>query len=484
MSSYKSKLLDPHSNSPAKCRFGCALRFCAGALLVVLLASLPEAVWAQGSEREEPSHLTLRREGGERVVLMQDLFEWLSGQFPDFKGTWDPIKSEMRIQADGAQIVVYGERPVIDVNREPRKVPRAIMLRRGRLLIPVATVKIILETLGFEADLGPDADVPVPQGTPGGTPPAATPVPPAVPITALDPLATPDPASTVTPAVTPDIVPALTPAATSETSLDPAATPLSPTPAAETPMAQPTVPVEEAPMPSVILEPEVTPAAGEAPPPAGESSRALQPPPSLAGKIGLSWGQLADVAHRQPPRDVTIVYDQALAPAAQLAHDKLADGSGLNVTLVEAPSARRDSEGVIGPALGSAPQLLVDLMLLPVDSAQEFHVWTVHDALWPQDRQAARNAEGGITLRYRNHQFQNLALGSLLRSELGAQFPDGPAVLYELSPAYLLRRANAPSAAVLVPASLVGSAENDERVARAVFAAISGYIEGMRSVQF
>ena len=43
---------------------------------------------------------------------------------------------------------------------------------------------------------------------------------------------------------------------------------------------------------------------------------------------------------------------------------------------------------------------------------------------------------------------------------------------------------NAPSAAVLVPASRVGSAENDERVARAVFAAISGYIEGMRSVQF
>src|SRR5690606_6854637 len=119
----------------------------------------------------------------------------------------------------------------------------------------------------------------------------------------------------------------------------------------------------------------------------GAPARALQPPPSLAGKIGLSWGQLADVAHRQPPREVTLVYDQALAAAAQLAQTKLADGSGLNVTLVEAPSPRRDSEGVIGPALGSAPQLLVDLMLLPADSdGQEFHVWTVHDALWPQDR--------------------------------------------------------------------------------------------------
>jgi hypothetical protein len=222
--------------------------------------------------------------------------------------------------------------------------------------------------------------------------------------------------------------------------------------------------------------------AGEEPP--------LEPPAALAGKIGLGWGQLADIAHRTPPRRITLVCDGVQESLAQQLSQKLQRTVGAEVTVLLASSAKRNDPTLLSHVLDSRPDLFLDLLACPPPQSagqdtETFTVWVVHEALWPQDRESGRESRAP-QLQYRRHQFQSLALGSLLRTELGRQFRD-QTVLYELAPAYLLRRVGAPSAAVLVPAEGSGSsveADQSKRLANAIANAITTYVHGMQRVQF
>jgi hypothetical protein len=196
---------------------------------------------------------------------------------------------------------------------------------------------------------------------------------------------------------------------------------------------------------------------------------------------------LADLNHRQPPRRITLVCDRSLEPLAHGLESDLRLNLDVEISVVVAPMARRDSDSLLSSAVLSKPDLLVDLLAVPAEveteQDQPFYVWVVHEALWPQDRKLEGGMRG-MAQNYRRHQFQSLALGSRLRTELGQEF-SGRMIFYELAPSYLLRRTDAPSAAVLIPRKADEAASSvDDRIARAIAGAIRTYIRGMEAVRF
>jgi hypothetical protein len=352
---------------------------------------------------------------------------------------------------------------------------RAVMARKGSVLIPMTTVQALLDRLGVEFETNLEGDAPQ-----AAAPPVATPVATPVAMPAVTPVMPPAPLPGPIP-VAPDV------AVDGATSAP--ATAASPLPA-PAPATAPAVP-------AVVLSAIET--AGEAPAPAlpgAPETVAPQPQAALAGKadvVGLSWGELADLAHRTPPQGIVIVHDPYLEGVARRLREKLSALPGVRAALIPSMGGGQDREAICTRAQASLPELLVDLLAYPTESAEDapgaapMRVWVVHQALWPRDRQAAAG-EQGAALHYKRHQFQNLALGSLMRNELGRQFPDR-LVLYELSPSYLLRRIDAPSAALLVPlppgdAPPPLDADHEERLARAAYATLAGYIRGMASVEF
>ena len=206
----------------------------------------------------------------------------------------------------------------------------------------------------------------------------------------------------------------------------------------------------------------------------------------MAGSIGLSWAQLADLAHRRPPSRVLIVADRELERAAQVVADGLRS-EGLEAEVIVPPLRARAGSGLVEQVTTRRPDLVVDLMAAANAEAAEqsegaLSIWVVNSALWPQDQGPAATALEGPRV-YRRHEFQSLALGSLLRTHVGDLFKEAP-VTYELAPLYLLRRVDAPAAAVHVPTEAATDAEQSERVGQAVLAGVADYIRGMARVQF
>lgn len=196
--------------------------------------------------------------------------------------------------------------------------------------------------------------------------------------------------------------------------------------------------------------------------------------------VGLSWAELTDYAHPREPRRMTIVFDEPFAALARLVADLSRRAGQLEVELVEV-GGRRDDPALVAQIARSQPEVLLDLILLPGEKDRRFQIWTVHQALWAPRAPGAGPEARSIQELYSPHQFHNLALGAMLRSEFARGFPDGN-VRLELSPCYLLRRVDAPSAAILIPEKLaLGDERELERIARAVGGGFAGYTMGLRS---
>lgn len=449
--------LDPR-NRPEMTPFPCLpapSKPLAQAILLALLmgfsiasarAQAPAAT-AAPSGGEVTVNMNLITEGGENFVLMQDLLAAIQSFDPQASGNYDPGHQMLRIKAGGKQIDVLRQNYIV-IDQKMEKSDRPLAVRQGRVLIPESTVRRIIAVLNMVViDQTP---------TPAAT---ATPARPALPTIPINALGSP----------TLPVVPI---------------SPTTKTTTAETPTTGPAIMTPIAPRLAPVL---IVPSAPtRARTPATEGETPLQPPPSLAGSIGLSWSQLADLAHRQPPSRVTIVCDRTLAPIAQRIGADLHERVQVESSVVTVSGGQRAQDTLVGQVDNTQPQLVIDLMASRQasdrpDALNEYSIWVVNSSLWPRTA-----ASDSVTQSFKIHEFQSMALGSLLRTELGRQFSD-QTITYGLAPSYLLRRVNSPSSAVVVP--LAGKQESVEperveRIATAVSTAVVSYIHGMSRVGF
>jgi hypothetical protein len=427
---------------------------------------------ATARPREESFTLELLQDLTGTNVRMPNLLALLDHLFPGgVTSRWDPLDEILRIDVQGKAFDLWARRPVVMINGTMNTVARAVMMRQGELQVPVETVELILKTMGIEYEIN--------------APPPPTPTRPTPPAVTLG-------SSTTLP-----LTSASTPAGVEAARIaQPTSTPL-PTPPifemARTAPTSSTTSAEAPVLPRVMLPVPVegataTPGLLVQPPALTASGSPLEPPPALAGRIGLSWGQLADLAHREPPSRLTIVCDAALEEIARQVAQSVQVESNLATTVLVAPTARRDDETLALRVAQSQPGLMMDLMASPPAgdmATAAFQIWVVHEYLWPRDLAGGAQAPSAQMQRYRRHEFQNLALGSVMRVELGRQFPDR-VVLYDLAPLTLLARVDAPAAAVLLPVDAEGKPDPDgsERIGRALAAGVADYVRGMRQVRF
>ena len=394
------------------------------------------------------SSLNLTNEGNGWYAQMKDLFRFLDSRFAGAQAGWDPVRGIIRIQARGRRVDILARGASVILDGRLQAVPKPVLMKQDKVFIPAETVQIVLKHLGMDSEINVGASQPVA---------TATPVAAATPIVISDAQA-----PTTGPAVAlPPIQPAVV---------------LPPTPARVEPEL-PSTPslLKSLPAPTPLATPAATEQA-EAASPRGAAS-------SPAGRIGLSWAQLADANHRLPPKRLTLVCDGSLEPVARDAARQIQNATSLVVTVVLAPSQRRDQELLLARAAQERPDLLVDLMASPGadgQASQPLRVWIANDALWPEDRQAEDSASPGNA--YRRHQFQSLALGSQLQTELASAFSDR--VPIEMAPSLLLRRTDAPAAAILVPAwasASSGTEGSGQALAKAIATGVRAYQRGMEA---
>lgn len=230
---------------------------------------------------------------------------------------------------------------------------------------------------------------------------------------------------------------------------------------------------------------EAAPSLFTTPDPFNRSKRAplgpeFQMPESLAEVEGLTWGQLADYAHRAPPRRLLFVCDPELQALAEKTGAYIARATDLDFDTLALEEQTSKSD-LLDHIAGSGADLLIQLMRTQSSEARSprgFEVWTVHEALWPA-RSSLEPAQKPVGRDlYQVHQFHNLAFGSMLGREVAKAFPSVP-TRYTLSPVYLLRRVDMPSAAVLVPEGLAASESAElDRAARALAGGVVGYYLG------
>jgi hypothetical protein len=507
--------------------------YCSILSLALLLTNLSPQVPADSVKASSPTiaetiNLELQQEGDNLLVLLQDFIKLMKDLFPDCEVKWNPLAGVLSANVKHHRLQATSGRRIIFLDRKARIVQQPIMVKEGRVLIPVKTVQLMLETLKvpFEIELPekptepgePDSpeiteltespDVPESKLEPDNAPSGSIPQPEYESISGTDPAPspeTPDPlnllkenpatsgSAFVTPNPSMEIFqltdeptsfsedPGSVSPATGDFHGDPGFEPVvEAIHKADGPTKAPTVVLPSLPdIPKPVK-------------PTGNQNLTLQPPKVLAGRIGLSWGQLADWLHRQPPRNITIIHDPETAAIADLIKDLALQSVDYFTRQVEIKDGGRSRFSVLRDIQSTDPELCIDLinMSIPADSRvshETFRVWVVHEALWPQDTQP-RDEMASDTKVYRNHQYQALALGSLIRSELGQQFPD-QLISYELAPSWLLRRLNAPSAGILIP-SVAGESSGEKRdsadlrIATAIHSALTAYVRGMEKVQF
>lgn len=395
--------------------------------------------------------MNLITEGGENFVLMQDLLAAIQSFDPQASGNYDPDPSQqmLRIKAGGKQIDVPRQYYLL-IDQIKEKTDRPLAVRQGRVLVPESTVRRIVTVLNMVViDQTP---------TPDATATPAKPVLPTIPINVLG-----SPTLPATP----------TAPTTKTTTRVPIATGPTTGPAIVMPVTPRQVPVL------------IVPSAPTRGTPASDGETTLQPPPSFAGSIGLSWSQLADLAHRQPPSRVTIVCDRLLAPIAQRIGADLHERVQVECSIVTVSGGQRAQDTLVGQVDNTQPQLVIDLMASRQasdrpEAINEYSILVVNSSLWP------RTTASDSSQSFKIHEFQSMALGSLLRTEIGRQFSE-QTIAYGLAPSYLLRRVNAPSAAMVIPLTSKQEAvepERGERIATAVSTAVVSYIHGMSRVGF
>ncbi|MEN6627981.1 MAG: hypothetical protein ABFD69_17280 [Candidatus Sumerlaeia bacterium] len=433
---------------------------------VILAARFAAAQTAAPTPSGEVT-MTLISEAGEHYLLMQDFLRVVQHFDPQARGGYDSRSQSVRINAGGKQFDILGRQPAIVIDGRMSGVDRQLTLREGRVLVPEATVRKVLTALNIEVSgEGQKAPASVPAApapvaaTPTPTPAPAVPALPDIPTGVLNrPTPTPSPTPTAAPTAAPAIA---------EPTPEPTVAPAPPDEARRT----------------VIVPSRPEPRQKKSPSNGDEA--VLQPPQALAGTVGLSWAQLSDLAHRQPPSRITIVCDRALEPIAQKIGQELEERIQLESSVLIAPNGQRAQDSLVTQVYGQSPQLVIDVMATrpasqKADDPKSYAIWVVNSALWPE-----RQSGEPVAQRFAQHEFQSLALGSLLRTELGRQFPD-QTIAYELAPSYLLRRVDAPSAAVVVPMGARQETPDPEdagRVASAVASAVIAYVHGMSRVGF
>ena len=205
-----------------------------------------------------------------------------------------------------------------------------------------------------------------------------------------------------------------------------------------------------------------------------------------ASSGGLRWSQLADYAHREPPRRLTLICDRSLEEIARRIELRVSAALEISVSRVVIRS-RRDNKSVLSQMIESRPDLVLDLMVSAArddDAAASegnFEVWTVHDAIWPSQPRGDQPASKALRHVYKIHQFQSLALSGVLREGLALAFP-GRAVSLDVTPSYILRRVDAPSAGVLIPRSILdGQSRELESAIRALADGLIQYCTRMKA---
>ncbi len=439
-------------------------------LMLALALTLVTNGRAQPAEpaaaQREPLKLEIKTVGNQQVVAVQKLMNVLASDalFPGASNSWDSERGVLRIQANNVSMDLLSRQAAMVVNGRTKPLAQPIMLRQGEVLIPVETVQVVFQSLNV------DFSLPAKKATPS---PSAADVPEISP-GLLSARATPSPSPTTVPTATP--APTQTPVTTPATLAT----------------ATPAITTARGEAPPLVL-PSVATATQPGAKPAEQANTPIEAPKNLTKQASLTWGQLADTAHRRPPSRVTILCDRPLEAVAQSASAGLQQGEATSVNLVVANDGKRNNDQLLAQVLLTQPELVIDLqadtsLSATASDLATYRVWVAHEALWPQDRQtggAPAPTDQNI-LRYRRHQNQNLALGSLLRTELGRHFTD-QSVYYELSPGYLLRRLDAPATAVVIPVGPDGAPPEQalkEQLAESITTAVKAYINGMKSVQF
>lgn len=409
----------PHSAAPRPR----PARWIAAACLA-LAAFLPAPAPAQNAPATPPSgggeevNFTILREPDGEYVAHTDFLEVLRRADASAGSSWQNVQGVLRLTVSGHEFQIFEKRPVLIMDGQQQVMPRALRVKRGAILLPLESVNAIFKAVGIEIQ--------------GMTPPAAaTPANVAAPVDA-----------TASPATVPAVSGVASPPG-------PMSTPGS---LFASPVTNPT------PLP------------------------ALETPSVGPGNKGITWADLVDPRHQNPPRKITLVADAELARLSDRLKAMLDSGLQVQTSVVEARS-RRGGALLVERVRGTQPELVVDLMLGPDEGSDAFtrgslEVWSVHEALWP----ANYNQMSDPINSYLPHQFHNLALGSMLRGELSRSFP-AYEVKFELSPSYLLRRVDAPSVAVVIPPSVFGRGQEVDYIARSIAAAVMNYYNGVQAAR-
>lgn len=397
----------------------------------------PAVVLPDSARRFEPAHtaqseeaspsLEVQSEPDGSYVTFAELLRVIRDVDPEAQARWDGLLGVFRIDALGRNLQALSNQPVLVIDGKTISVEKPIRVKSGIALVPVESVNEIFRALEFEFALPEDPRAAPSIGAPSSERPAED---------------------------------ASAAAGTGPTGDDPLS--------------------RRRPRPSMLSAEE------SLLPDVGKTAMAQLDIPQVGTSVaGLTWDELTDYAHPRPPRRMTIVYDPGFESLARL-FGALAQRVGeMEISLVGV-QGRRDDRRLLSQVAQSRPEVLIDLISSPPaggeGSGRDFEVWTVHEALWispgkPSSESQARPMQD----LYAAHQFHNLALGSVLRTELARGFPDGT-VRHELAPCYLLRRIDAPSAAVVVPEEFSRAGEQaTERIARALAGGFAGYYMGVKS---
>lgn len=195
------------------------------------------------------------------------------------------------------------------------------------------------------------------------------------------------------------------------------------------------------------------------------------------GPTRIPWSRLIDAAHPGPPTRMTIVCDSELRPVADRVASLVESGLAVPVQVIPVPDGRRTSEMLVLKVAETSPGLALDLALStagPDDgwASRTIEIWVAHEALWTADAVRASGANA-----FRRHEYQGLAVASMLRREFAEDHPDHT-VLFHLAPSYLLRRIDAPAATIVLPWR---ATTEPDVAARAIAGAVGAYSRGMRS---
>lgn len=379
-------------------------------------------------EEESPS-LEVQSEPDGSYVTFAELLRVIRDVDPEAQARWDGLLGVFRIDALGRNLQALSNQPVLVIDGKTISVEKPIRVKSGIALVPVESVNEIFRALEFEFVLPEEPRAVAPQ---------------------------------------------------------PAEAAAGERPAEDANASAGTGPMDDDPLSRRRPRPSMLSAEESLLPDVGKTAMAQLDIPQVGTSVaGLTWDELTDYAHPRAPRRMTIVYDAGFESLARL-FGALAQRVGdMEISLVGV-QGRRDDRRLLSQVAQSRPEVLIDLISSPPaggeGSGRNFEVWTVHEALWISPGKSGSESEARpMQDLYATHQFHNLALGSVIRTELARGFPDGT-VRHELAPCYLLRRIDAPSAAVVVPEEFSRAGEQaTEKIARALAGGFAGYYMGVKS---